>query len=73
MAVRCRRNSSTATTIVATESHCTPDRTTALRSVCQSFQLLLYGLARAPTVTRPGGRSLRNHHHVDIVRRSAGL
>ncbi|AFO57833.1 hypothetical protein NJ7G_2604 [Natrinema sp. J7-2] len=27
--------------IVATESHCTPDRTTALRSVCHSFQLLL--------------------------------
>ncbi|QCW04357.1 hypothetical protein FGF80_14455 [Natrinema pallidum] len=27
--------------IVATESQCTPDRTTALRSVCQSFQLLL--------------------------------
>ncbi|PCR91777.1 hypothetical protein CP557_15340 [Natrinema ejinorense] len=27
--------------IVATESHCTPDRTTALRSVCKSFQLLL--------------------------------
>jgi len=28
-------------TIVATENHCTPDRTRAVRSVCKSFQLLL--------------------------------
>jgi len=27
--------------IVATESHCTPDRTTAFRSVCEPFQWLL--------------------------------
>jgi len=27
--------------IVAIENHCTPDRTTAVRSVCTSFQLLL--------------------------------
>ncbi|QCD64969.1 hypothetical protein GBQ70_04690 [Halomicrobium sp. ZPS1] len=27
--------------IVAIESQCTPDRTTAVRSVCESFQLLL--------------------------------
>ncbi|MCW8172467.1 hypothetical protein D8S78_08110 [Natrialba swarupiae] len=27
--------------IVATESHCTPDRQTDGRSVCESFQLLL--------------------------------
>ncbi|TMT87321.1 hypothetical protein E2L06_12290 [Haloterrigena sp. H1] len=29
------------TSIVATESQWTPDRTTAVRSVCESFQLLL--------------------------------
>ena len=28
-------------TIVAIENQCTPDRTTAVRSVCKSFQLLL--------------------------------
>ena len=27
--------------IVATDRHCTPDRTMAVRSVCQSVQLLL--------------------------------
>jgi len=27
--------------IVAIENQCTPDRTTAVRSVCKSFQLLL--------------------------------
>ncbi|QFU84774.1 hypothetical protein GCU68_19905 (plasmid) [Natronorubrum aibiense] len=27
--------------IVATENHCTPDRTTVVRSVCKSVQLLL--------------------------------
>ncbi|QCC53534.1 hypothetical protein DV706_02975 [Natronorubrum bangense] len=30
------------TAIVATESQCTPNQTTAVRSVCKSFQLLLY-------------------------------
>ncbi|RQG89650.1 hypothetical protein EA473_21590 [Natrarchaeobius chitinivorans] len=32
----------TGTAIVATERHCTPDRGTDRRSVCTSFQLLLY-------------------------------
>jgi hypothetical protein len=35
-------NSEVLRAIVATESQCTPDRTSDVQSVCKSFQLLLY-------------------------------
>jgi len=39
---QCLVASSESDGIVATARHCTPDRTTAVRSVCNSLQLLLY-------------------------------
>ncbi|ARS89402.1 hypothetical protein B1756_06325 [Natrarchaeobaculum aegyptiacum] len=37
----CRHRKPRGRSIVATESQCAPDRTTAVRSVCKQFQLLL--------------------------------
>jgi len=45
--------------IVATASHCTPDRQTYRRSVCEPFQLLryLWRRCRSRVKTRKMGRS----------------
>ncbi|NLV10335.1 hypothetical protein GOC74_10380 [Halomicrobium mukohataei] len=56
-------------TIVAIESQCTPDRTTAVRSVCELFQLLLSGRARETTGPRRPPDSDRRCHERRLVAR----
>jgi len=61
----------TTTNIVATASHCIPDRTTAMRSVCNQLQLLLSHTgdprARVSCILIVDSVELRMGHHADSL------